>query len=171
MFHSQDKSMKPLLMSAAALLALGGTGAQAATALDAHGAQALVDAFYGALTSTSPADLPARLGAVVAPDWRNCGGDACQDLDATVRRWSGRMAVVPDLRWRQVAVVVAGDTLVVRGEASGTPVAPFLGLAPGGRSFHVMTIDMHVVRDGRIVQTHHLEDWATALRQLAPAAP
>ena len=29
------------------------------------------------------------------------------------------------------------------------------------------TIDIHEVRDGRVHRVYHLEDWATALKQLA----
>jgi hypothetical protein len=30
-----------------------------------------------------------------------------------------------------------------------------------------MTIDIHTVRDGKLIAAHHVEDWASALRQLA----
>ena len=36
-----------------------------------------------------------------------------------------------------------------------------------GRGVRVMTIDIHTVRDGKLAVAHHVEDWATALRQLA----
>lgn len=156
------------------LSALGLTASAAPTqaevaGLDDRMASTIVDTFYGALTASAPAIVEQRLNAVVDPAWRNCSSDdVCQDLAATIRRWGGRIDVVPELQWRRVAVLVADDQLVVRVEATGTPKATFLGLAPSGRSFRVMTIDIHTVRDGRIVETHHVEDWAGALRQLAP---
>lgn len=30
-----------------------------------------------------------------------------------------------------------------------------------------MTIDIHEVQDDKIIRTYHIEDWASALRQLA----
>ncbi len=42
-----------------------------------------------------------------------------------------------------------------------------MGLPTGGkRSFRIMTIDIHTVDHRRIRSVHHLEDWATAVRQL-----
>jgi len=29
-----------------------------------------------------------------------------------------------------------------------------------------MTIDIHTVENGQLVQVHHLEDWSTAIKQL-----
>lgn len=51
-------------------------------------------------------------------------------------------------------------------EASGTPVADFMGVPHGGKRFSVMTIDIHTVEAGKLVRAHHVEDWAGALRQL-----
>ena len=36
----------------------------------------------------------------------------------------------------------------------------------GSRSFRIDTIDIHALAGGRIQRVHHLEDWATAMRQL-----
>ena len=36
----------------------------------------------------------------------------------------------------------------------------------GSKSFEIMTIDIHKVVDGQIVEVHHLEDWVTAMKQL-----
>lgn len=37
----------------------------------------------------------------------------------------------------------------------------------GTRSFKLDTIDIHEIVNGKIARVHHLEDWATALKQLA----
>ncbi len=165
--------MNRTLLSAVSTLAVAGASlcASAATPapLDDARAQSIVDAFYGALTAPTRDAIVRGLAPVVDPAWRNCGGDdACQDLAATIQRWTARIDVVPDMQWQRHAVLVAGDHVVVRGEVRGTPRATFLGLAPTGQSFRVMTIDIHTVHDGRIVETRHLEDWAAAMRRLAP---
>ena len=36
----------------------------------------------------------------------------------------------------------------------------------GSKSFKMMTIDIHTVEDGKIKSSYHLEDWATAMKQL-----
>ncbi len=54
---------------------------------------------------------------------------------------------------------------VVRGRASGTPQGPLFGV--DGKGFDIMSIDIHRVQDGRIVESYHVEDWAGALRQLS----
>lgn len=82
-------------------------------------------------------------------------------------RWASRVKVVPDLRWQRRDLLVAGDRIVVRGQDDGTPTAPMFGIAPKGRAFSIMTIDIHEVRDGKISRSYHVEDWARAMQQLA----
>ncbi len=62
--------------------------------------------------------------------------------------------------------MVHGDRIIVRSEASGTPAGPFFGVPPTGKSFKIMTIDIHTIKDGKAITAHHVEDWAGALRQL-----
>ena len=64
-------------------------------------------------------------------------------------------------------MLLSGDRIIVRSEASGTPAGEFFGVPHSGRSFKIMTIDIHTVKDGKLVVAHHVEDWASALRQLA----
>jgi predicted ester cyclase len=61
----------------------------------------------------------------------------------------------------------SGDFVTVRSRATGTPVAPFFGVDGEGRSFDIMTIDIHELADGKIVRSYHVEDWAGALQQLS----
>ena len=55
----------------------------------------------------------------------------------------------------------------VRSEASGTPAGALFGVQPRGKSFKVMAIDIHSFKGGKAVSTHHVQDWARALRQLS----
>lgn len=36
-----------------------------------------------------------------------------------------------------------------------------------GKSFEIMTVDIHTVEGDKIVRTYHVEDWAGRLRQLS----
>jgi len=63
---------------------------------------------------------------------------------------------------------VSGEnTIIVRGEATGTPIKTFLGAEPTGRSFRTMSIDLYTVTGSRISRSYHVENWTAALRQLA----
>ncbi|MGW2695611.1 ester cyclase [Streptomyces sp. NPDC001296] len=73
---------------------------------------------------------------------------------------------VPDLAWEVVDIHVVDDMMIVRGEATGTPVKEFWGAAPTGKSFRTMAIDVFTVRDGRLAKGYHIENWATAIQQL-----
>jgi predicted ester cyclase len=59
-----------------------------------------------------------------------------------------------------------GDFVVVRSRATGTPKGPLFGVNGEGRSFDIMTIDIHEMKDGKIARSYHIEDWAGALQQL-----
>ena len=156
------------IISAGLVLTCASAGAQSTSALDAQSADALVSRFYEALTASTADAIAPLLGQVTSPDWMNCAtNEACQTRAEVIQRWTGRIAVVPDYHWTKKEVITTGSRIVVRGEGSGTPVAPFLGKEPNGRSFHVMTIDIHDVEHGKIVRSYHLEDWISAVRQLS----
>lgn len=113
-----------------------------------------------------------RLRSVTTNAWTSCStNDACEERESVITRWSHRLSAVPGMRWELREMLVTGDRIVVRGETTGTPSGTFLGVPYTGRSFRVMTIDVHAVENGRIARTHHLEDWIGAIRQLRGEAP
>ena len=75
--------------------------------------------------------------------------------------------VIPDLKWEIKEMISSGNKVVVRGEATGTPVGDFMGVPHTGKSFKVMSIDIHTVEGGKITQSYHIEDWMSAVRQLS----
>ena len=142
--------------------------AQAQGALSREQAQALLTPFYEAVVSTDPEEIRRVLTRLTAPGWQNCSDlEVCETRAETIRRWSARASSLSDARREQREVLIAGNRVIVRGELSGTPTAPFLGVAPNGRSFTINTVDVHEVQGGRIVRTYHLENFALALEQLA----
>lgn len=84
---------------------------------------------------------------------------------------SGPLAqMVPDLKWRIVEVYLTpNNEIIVRGEATGTPVGESFMGSPlaGGKPFKIMSIDIHVIKDGKISHTYHVEDWMNAIQQVA----
>jgi len=51
-------------------------------------------------------------------------------------------------------------------EAGAREAGAFMGHQPTGRRIEMRTMDIHQIRDGRIITTWHLEDFAGLLAQL-----
>jgi len=133
-------------------------------------ALSLIEPLYAALTTTDVAQIRPLLESVTQADWCSCTGpDRCETREQTIERWSGRLEAVPRFELTADEIILAEDRIVVRGQAAGTPAGQFMGLATQGRSFRIMTLDIHLVSEGLIARTYHLEDWARALRQLTGA--
>jgi predicted ester cyclase len=153
----------------AATLALAGAAALTqAQAITSEQARAIVAPFYDGLNAAPGKDpLPLLLQATHT-DWVSCGGnDSCSPRDKVVNNIAGFHKAIPDLKWEIKDILVAGNRIVVRGEASGTPAGPLFGVPHSGKSFKVMSIDIHEVRDGKLLRAYHIEDWMGASRQLA----
>lgn len=129
---------------------------------------AVVKAFYSELLTT-PADVSEEdVQAIVTNAWVSIptprGGAGADGLLQTLLIFG---QVVPDLTWEPEEILQDGNRFIVRSRATGTPVGPFLGIeTPTGKSFDIMTIDIHTLEDGQIVQSYHVEAWATAIQQL-----
>ena len=167
---------RPTLRRAACALIAGSLAAATAGFANAQAqpltpeqARHLVAPFYAMLNQPATKNLVELADAVIAPDWRSLGSDGeAKTREAFVEQLRGAGKLIPDLRWEIAEILISGNQVVVRGEASGTPIGPFLGLPASGRSFRIMSIDIHTVKDGKLVAVHHVEDWATAVRQLTP---
>jgi predicted ester cyclase len=159
------------LILSAALLGSAGLAAQpaAAQSVTADHARAVVAPFYDALNAAPGKDVGALITQATSAEWVSCAGnEACSPRDKVIGNIAGFGKAIPDLKWEIKEVLVAGDRAIVRGEATGTPAGLFMGVPHGGKSFRVMSIDVHTIRDGKIVRTYHIEDWMGATRQLAP---
>jgi len=79
-------------------------------------------------------------------------------------------SAMPDYDVQHQDLLVDGDRVAVRNTVSGTHQGAFMGHAPTGRRIEMRTMDIHQVRDAKIVTTWHLEDFAGLIAQLtAPA--
>jgi steroid delta-isomerase-like uncharacterized protein len=138
--------------------------------MNRESAARLVAPFYDALNRPAAKDVAALVESVASPDWRShAGPNASKGRDEFIQQVRGFGKLIPDLTWDIQEVLADGDRIVVRSEASGTPAGDFMGVKHSGKRFSVMTIDIHTVRDGKLIAAHHVEDWASALRQLAAA--
>ncbi len=127
----------------------------------------VVKSFYADLLTT-PADATGDMvRSVVSEDWVSIptprGGPGAEGLAKTLAGFGG---VIPDLQWTPQEILQDGNRYIVRSIATGTPAVAFLGVEPTGKSFEIMSIDIHTVEDGKIVQSYHVEEWLSAKYQL-----
>src|SRR5215510_10346330 len=157
--------MKAFLVAALAALSLA-TPATAQTA--EQKAFAVVAPFYDGLNAAPGKDVAGLLRQATAPDWVSCGAnDVCGAREQVIAAIAGRHKAIPDLKWEIKEVLVAGNRVTVRGEATGTPAGELMGVPHGGKSFKLMSIDVHTIEGGKIVRSFHVEDWLGAVRQLS----
>jgi len=127
--------------------------------------------FYEMLNQPATKDIKALSEQALSPDWKSYSSETdFKGRDGFVAQVGGFGKLIPDLKWDIKDVMVDGNRIIVRSEASGTPVAPFFGVPPSGKSFKIMTIDIHTIKDGKAITAHHVEDWASALGQLKSGA-
>jgi predicted ester cyclase len=122
---------------------------------------------YDALNRPSEKDVSALLARACHDDYRSYDTNQdflTRDQLADVFRTMGDS--IPDLAWNVIDIHVLDDMIIVRGEATGTPVAEFFGAAPTGKAFKTMAIDLFTVRDGKLAKAYHIENWMTAIEQL-----
>ncbi len=150
-----------------AVAALCATSAWAQT-MTVEQARKQIAPFYELLNQPGTKDVKALSEQALSSDWKSYSSETnFKGRDAFVAQVIGFGNLIPDLKWDIKDVMVDGNRIIVRSEASGTPVGPFFGVAPTGKSFKIMTIDIHTIKDGKAFTAHHVEDWASALRQLS----
>ncbi len=134
--------------------------------------KAIVSNFYKAL-STTPNDATAGQTATwMAENWNsNPTPQGGKDLTGFVKTLFMFHGMIPDLKWTVKDMLISGNKVIVRSLASGTPNSPegyFFGVPTNGnKSFEVQTIDIHTLKDGKLVEAYHVEDWATAIQQVS----
>lgn len=130
--------------------------------------QAIVAPFYHkALTVNSQTTPSAVLEGLLADDFQSRNGQETKSKAVLMKQIEAFWKLIPDLKWEPQDLVIGGDKVAVRSVATGTPKGPFMGLElDGTRSFKIDTIDIHEIEGGKIARVYHLEDWATAIRQL-----
>lgn len=162
--------LRECLQSALLVIAtLAGAASSAhAQSMTVEQAKAIIAPFYSIFTMPVAGDVKALLEQSTTADWQSCSSNtSCDSRDDREPVFSGFGKAVPNLKYVMKEVVVAGDKVIVRGELSGTPAGTFLGVPNTGHSFTIMTIDENTIRDGKVSRTYHVEDWASARRQLS----
>lgn len=119
------------------------------------------------LTVNPDTDVAAAMDKILADGFQSKGSVDVKNKVQLIGQIQYFWKLVPDLKWEIQEMIAEGNQVVVRSLASGSPVGNFMGLeVDGSKSFKTMTIDIHTVENGQVVAVHHLEDWATAIKQL-----
>ena len=128
-----------------------------------------VQTFYDLLSNPGSESLQTTFMDSTASDWESVGNYSGENKtrEAFLAQVGGFGQMIPDLSWDVQAMHEGGNFVTVRSRATGTPSGPFFGVDGEGRSFDIMTIDIHELEGGKIVRTYHVEDWAGALQQLS----
>ncbi len=127
-----------------------------------------ISAFYEkALTVNDSTRPTAVLTPLLAEGYKSYGSVESKNAEQLMGQLEFFWKLIPDLRWEPIATIIENDLHVVRSQATGTPNGDFMGIATdGSKSFKIMTIDIHSMKDGKFISTRHVEDWATAMKQL-----
>jgi len=158
--------MKRVALACALLSATPLSPARADMSLDA--ARSSVAPFYKALNAEFSSESADLIRQATAPNWVSCRtNDICNSRDEVIAGIAARLKSVPDLKWQIKDVQVSGNQVTVRGEATGTPAGEFFGAPHTGKSFKIMSIDVHTIEGGKMVRSYHIEDWIGAVRQLS----
>ncbi len=131
--------------------------------------QAIIAPFYRkALTVNSETTSTAVLDQILADDFQSINGQETKSKAVLTKQLEFFWKLIPDLKWDPQDLVISGNKVVVRSVATGSPKGNFMGVeCDGSKSFKIDTIDIHELEGGKITRVHHLEDWATAIKQLS----
>jgi predicted ester cyclase len=156
------------IFAAGVLIAAGLTAMRAHAEPSPDAARAAVAPFYQALNAEFASNSADLIRQATAPEWVSCrSNEICNTRDEVIAGVGARLKSVPDLKWQIKDVLISGNQVTVRGEATGTPAGEFFGAPHTGKSFKVMSIDVHTLRDGKMIRSYHIEDWMGAVRQLS----
>jgi predicted ester cyclase len=161
-------STASLGIAAMTFVALAFAASPASAQMTEETARASLVPFYKALNAANAREAPELIRQSTTPEWVTCrGNDLCNSRDEVMAAIGQRLRNIPDLKWEIKEVLVAGDRVIVRGEATGTPTGELMGSPTNGKSFKLMSLDVHTLIGGKITRTYHVEDWQGAFRQMA----
>ncbi|MEH0832021.1 ester cyclase [Pectobacterium cacticida] len=128
-----------------------------------------VETFYRAFTDKNP-DL---VDEVLAPNWDDIPLAPGQEpgpagIKPIIR---GILQAFPDVIITLHDVVQEPGRIGVRAEISGTHQGELFGIAPTGKAVSFRLHEFHLLEDGRVTTTWHMEDWFGLFLQLGQFPP
>ncbi len=136
-------------------------------ALTVESARTIVAPLYEALNQPHTKDVHALLAQACHADYKSYStNEEWLSRDALAEVFKQIGASVPDLAWSVTDIMVSGDRVIVRGEATGIPVGEFFGARATGRRFKTMALDVFTVRGDKLASAYHVENWVGAIQQI-----
>jgi len=132
-------------------------------------AREVVAPWYALFKVATRGDVGEVHEQVLTEDYKSCSGylpSECWGRETSINVISNFANTLPDMCFTIPEILTAGNRVVVRGEASATPSGALFGVPHFGKSFRTMAIDIQVVRDRKISEAFHMENWLSALNQL-----
>jgi predicted SnoaL-like aldol condensation-catalyzing enzyme len=163
----ESKSGRPMFGASFAESDHQSVSAGAVSPLTVTEARMIVAPLYDALNQPGKKDVGALLTQATNRDYRSYSTNEdwlTREQLADVFRTLG--STVPDLRWTIKDIRTFADQILVRGEATGTPVRELYGAKPTGKSFKTMAVDLFTVKNGKLASAYHVENWVGALEQI-----
>jgi predicted ester cyclase len=158
-------TIRAFAVSAAMVASAPAIAAEPLTATQAEANAVLVRQFYS-LINGGPFE---QWRNALAPTWA-----ATPPLPSKPDQISGYRQVIgafragmPDLKVEQVEIIANDDVVAVRSRVTGTNTAPLFGKPATSKTITFTAMDIHRIKDGRIVETWHVEDLLGMNRQLA----
>lgn len=163
-----QSSVSPASIIAATVALTGLASPAVAQTMTPSQARQVIAPFYEMLNQPASKNIKLLAEQILSPEWKSYSSETeYKGREAFVGQVVGFGKLIPDLKWDIKDVMVDGNRIIVRSEASGTPMGPFLGVPVSGKGFRIMTIDIHTIENGKAINAHHVEDWAAAMRQLS----
>jgi predicted ester cyclase len=160
--------MNEFLTASVVISAIAFAASPASAQMNEEAARANLVPFYQALNAANVKDAPELVKQSTTPGWVTCrGNDLCNTRDEVMAAIGQRLRAIPDLKWEIKEVLISGNHVIVRGEATGTPTGELMGTPTNGKSFKLMSLDVHTFDGGKIARTYHVEDWQGAFRQVS----
>jgi predicted SnoaL-like aldol condensation-catalyzing enzyme len=160
----ESKSGRPMVGNLAAKVE--SQSAAAGSSPTVEEARRIVAPLYEALNEPNKKDVGALLAKCTHADYRSYHtNEDSLTREQLAEVFKGIGAAVPNLHWEIKDLMVNGDTIIVRGKATGTPTCEFWGVKPTGKSFNTMSIDIFAARDGKLASAFHVENWSYAVEQ------
>jgi hypothetical protein len=162
--------MKTVFAASAALAAVLFAGSPASAEITVDSARAILAPFYKALNAEFVKNAPELVRQTTTPDWKTCrGNDACNSRDEVMVGIGQRLKAIPDLKWENQGSAGCGKSRDRPRRSDGHAIGRTVGNATNGKSFKLMSIDMHTLEGDKIARTYHVEDWQGAFRQMSAA--
>jgi predicted ester cyclase len=74
--------------------------------------------------------------------------------------------IFPDLKLTIEDILQDGNKVVVRARMTGMQKEAFMDFPSKNRKIDIPVVDIHEVKNDKIIRTWHTEDWMSGLRQL-----